>query len=110
MTFLSENTSGKYAVIFTARLTKQLGGYEDAVSMLRARLKEHEGFLGLESVSDEQGEEITISYWDNERSIRQWRDDPEHQEIRNKYRTKWYAHFKVRVVRIEREYEMSSNG
>ncbi len=106
MIILDANTNGKFAVIFTARLTKQLEGYDDAVSLLRNKLNGHEGFIGLESVADADGNEITISYWESEASIKRWKLDEDHQAIRYKHRTHWYRSFKVRIAQISREYKM----
>ena len=60
------------------------------------------GFLGFESARDGLG--ITVSYWLDEESIRLWKNNLFHAEARNQGREKWYAEFKVRVAKVERDY------
>ncbi|MCL4129293.1 UNVERIFIED_CONTAM: hypothetical protein GTU68_037595 [Idotea baltica] len=61
------------------------------------------GFLGVESAREEVG--ITVSYWDSLESIKNWKFNMEHTEARNKGRTLWYKHFKVRICKVERDYD-----
>ena len=60
------------------------------------------GFLGIESVRDGLG--ITISYWKDEASIAAWKANVDHQLAQQLGREKWYASFKTRVCRVERDY------
>ena len=39
-------------------------------------------------------------------AIKNWREHFEHTQARNKGRETWYAAFKVRICKVEREYCM----
>ena len=66
-------------------------------------LVEHQdGFLGFESASKDLG--ITVSYWKDLDAIKKWRENAEHSVARKQGRKEWYASFKVRIARVERDY------
>ncbi len=60
------------------------------------------GFLGMESARDGVG--ITVSYWRDLESIRNWKAELEHKEAQRLGREKWYSAFKTRIARVERDY------
>ena len=65
--------------------------------------KQQPGFLGIESARNEIG--ITVSYWKDLESIRQWKQHAEHQLAQKMGKEKWYSHYKTRICKVEREYE-----
>lgn len=91
-----------YAVIFTSLRTEGDKGYSDMADKMEELAKQQPGFLGMESVREELG--ITVSYWKDLESIRQWRENVEHQVAQRKGRETWYSHFKVRIAKVERDY------
>jgi len=60
------------------------------------------GFLGVESAREDIG--ITVSYWRDLASIKHWKQVADHLEAQKLGRGKWYANYKVRVARVERDY------
>lgn len=93
-----------YAVIFTSRRTESDEGYDAASDAMVALAAQQPGFLGIESARDADGLGITVSYWDSEASIANWRRHAEHAAIREHGRNRWYSHYEVRVSRVERAY------
>lgn len=93
-----------YAVIFTSRLGVYDADYERTAERMAELAKTMPGFLGIESARGEDGLGITVSYWKDEDSIRHWRDNAEHADARRRGRNEWYAHFELRVARVERAY------
>ena len=91
-----------YAVIFTSLRTDIEDGYSDMSARMLELAKKQPGFLGVESARQQVG--ITVSYWVDLEAIKQWRDHPEHRKAQKHGRDKWYDAFKVRVVRVEKEY------
>jgi heme-degrading monooxygenase HmoA len=95
-----------FAVIFTSIKNGPDDGYE-AMSEAMVRLaKEQDGFLGVESSRTELG--ITVSYWTSLEAIRNWKADTRHQVAQKSGREKWYKNYKVRICKIERDYEFNS--
>ncbi len=102
------DTNGKYAVIFSAQRTTVSEGYAEALELLRGKLPTIEGYIGMESAENSAGYEITVSYWEDQSAILRWASDTDHLNIRSANKNKWYENFKVRVVKIEREYGMGA--
>lgn len=94
-----------YAVIFSSRRRGGDGdGYAEAAARMEELVAAQPGFLGAESSRDGDGFGITVAYFDNEDSIRAWREHEEHARTRQRGREHWYARFEVRVAKVERAY------
>ncbi len=98
-----EIRSEHYAVIFTAELSDDLEGYEDAARHIRALAAQQPGFLGVESVMEGHSE-ITVSYWESAEAIRAWKQHPQHLRNQQMGRSRWYRYYDVRICRVERVY------
>lgn len=92
-----------YAVIFTSIQTENLEGYAEMATFMETLAKQQPGFLGMESARNEIG--ITVSYWQNLENIKNWKANVDHVTAQKKGREKWYSHYKVRICKVEREYE-----
>ncbi|MCG3749249.1 antibiotic biosynthesis monooxygenase [Amycolatopsis sp. Poz14] len=93
-----------YAVIFTSRRTDGDRGYAERAAYMAELAAKQPGYLGINSVRDESGLGITVSYWQDEESIAGWRTNLEHTETRDQGRAEWYREFDVQVSRVERAY------
>lgn len=91
-----------YAVIFTSTRTETTEGYDDASARMVELASQQPGFLGYESARDENGLGITISYWESEEAIANWRRDAEHRIAQSRGRSEWYSEFVTRVAKVER--------
>ena len=90
-----------YAVIFTSLRSEGDHGYEDVARKMVELASKQPGFLGMESAREEVG--ITVSYWADLESIKQWKNHIEHQYAQRLGREKWYAAFTIRIARVERD-------
>ena len=91
-----------YAVIFTSVRTEGDNGYRKIADRMLQLASRQTGFLGVESVREEMG--ITVSYWSDLDSIKQWKENIEHRDAQKRGREKWYSSFRVRILKVEREY------
>lgn len=91
-----------YAVIFTSTRTSVEEGYEETAARMVELAAQQPGFLGIESARDAEGLGITVSYWDSEEAIANWRRHAEHGEAQRSGRDRWYAEFFTRVAKVER--------
>jgi|SRR5688572_19505695 len=91
-----------YAVIFTSIRTEGDLGYAETAGRMVELAAAQPGFLGVESARNELG--ITVSYWQSLEAIKSWRKHFEHTQARNKGGETWYASFRVRICKVEREY------
>lgn len=91
-----------YAVIFTSIRTEDDNGYNDMAEKMVAMGAQQPGFLGIDSARGEDGLGITVSYWESEEAIANWRRNAEHQIAQSTGREQWYAEFVTRVAKVER--------
>jgi heme-degrading monooxygenase HmoA len=91
-----------YAVIFTSVRTEGDNGYGEAAKHMVELAAQQPGFLGIESARQEIG--ITVSYWSSLEAIKAWKENLDHREAQKRGAKDWYAKFRVRVCRVEREY------
>jgi heme-degrading monooxygenase HmoA len=93
------------AVMFTSTLKPgvaeagEYGAMADCMAALAAR---QPGYLGAESTRGADGLGITVSYWADEASVIRWKAHPEHLEAQTRGRRDWYAHYELRIARVER--------
>ncbi len=92
-----------YAVIFTSTRTEVEEGYAEMAVRMVELAKQQPGFIGLESARNEIG--ITVSYWESLEAIKAWKENTEHLFAQEKGKTTWYKNYKVRIAKVEREYE-----
>lgn len=91
-----------YAVIFTSVSTENNEGYSEMAETMETLAQKQEGYLGIESARNEIG--ITVSYWKDLASIRNWKQNMDHLEAQRKGRASWYESYTVRIALVEREY------
>jgi heme-degrading monooxygenase HmoA len=94
-----------YAVIFTSL---RRGGDDDGYAATAARMVElarrQPGCLGAESARNADGFGVTISYFASEAAILAWKNEAEHLLAQTLGKAQVYAHYEVRVARVERAY------
>jgi len=95
-----------YAVIFTSVRTEGDNGYTEMAARMIDLASQQDGFLKVESARNEVG--ITVSYWCDLESIRNWRENFDHSIAREKGRKEWYQTFKVRIAIVESDYVFES--
>ncbi|MDO3676968.1 antibiotic biosynthesis monooxygenase family protein [Paenibacillus ehimensis] len=93
-----------YAVIFSSQRSEGDHGYGKMAEKMVSLASTQPGFLGVESVRDEHGFGITVSYWDSLDAIRKWKANEEHLAAQDKGKTIWYENYITRICRVEKEY------
>lgn len=91
-----------YAVIFTSLRTDGDAGYSEMAEKMVELAAKQPGFLGVESAREDIG--ITVSYWADLESIKQWKENIEHRKAQTAGREKWYSSFKTRIAKVDRDY------
>jgi len=92
-----------YAIIFSSIRTDVKNGYSEMADRMAELAAEQDGFLGLETAREEIG--ITVSYWKDLESVKKWKANTEHLAAQEKGRFDWYKFFKIRIAKIERDYD-----
>lgn len=96
-----------YAVIFSSVRSAGDHGYGAMAERMVELAKAQPGFLGVESARGEDGFGITVSYWESEAAIADWRGQFEHRQAQAQGIAQWYEHFEIRVAKVERGHGLS---
>jgi heme-degrading monooxygenase HmoA len=83
--------------------------YLSIAASLRESLKDRPGFISIErfqSVTD-QNKLLSLSFWDTEQAIEEWRNLFEHRIAQKKGRRELFAKYRIRVARVSRDYTES---
>ena len=95
-----------YAVIFTSRHGDDTEDYGEMADRMVELAGTMPGYLGIESVKNDEGQGITVSYWETEEAIRNWKANADHRVAQETGRTRWYEEYALRIARVERAYGM----
>lgn len=104
---MSSSFTPYYAVVFTSKRKANIEGYQEMAKLMAELASKQKGYLGLESAYTELG--ITVSYWESLEAIKNWKQQSDHLIAQLKGRTDWYSWYRVRICKVEREYEFFSS-
>jgi heme-degrading monooxygenase HmoA len=93
-----------YAVIFTSQRTEGENGYGLMAERMIELATEQTGFLGAESVRNNSGFGITVSYWKTLENISAWKQHSEHRIAQESGKSLWYQDYHLRISKVERAY------
>lgn len=96
-----------YAVIFTSVRTDVEDGYQEMNELMMQKAKVYPGYLGFEAAREEIG--IAVSYWQTLSDIKAWKEDVDHQMAQSRGRAEWYSSYRIRIARVERDYDFDQN-
>ncbi len=93
-------------VIFTSRRTPSHDAEYEALSARMVELvRDHPGFVEMTSVRDPRTREgVTVAYFTDEASVRDWKAHVEHAEAQRRGITELYEAYRVTVANVERDY------
>lgn len=98
-----------FAVIFTSQRTKADDrGYEAMAGAMVELAQQQPGYLGIETARGEDGVGITVSYWQDEDAVKNWKQVAKHLAAQKLGREKWYQWYNIRVARVERGYSFKA--
>lgn len=101
------------AVIFEAFPAKEKWDrYLDIAAELRPELSKIEGFISIErfhSIADPE-KVLSLSFWDNEECIMQWRNIELHRIAQAEGRKSIFEDYRIRVAHVVRDYTLADRG
>lgn len=96
-----------YVVIFRAKTRVLDGEYSKVAARMRDLALNQFGCIEFQAVT-EGNNEIAVSYWSDEESIRAWKSHSEHVLAQQLGRERWYESYVVQVAQITREYRVGT--
>ena len=98
-------------VIFEAFPSKgKWDEYLDIAAKLRPELNKIEGFISIERFQSIANPEkvLSLSFWENEESIAQWRNIELHRAAQAKGRKSIFEDYRIRIANVVRDYSLTS--
>ena len=90
-------------ILFRSRLTAQAG---DDYSRMADAMFEHArtfpGFVDVKSFTADDGERLTVVWWQDEQTLKVWATDAKHRVAQQLGRDRWYEYYKMDVAEIVR--------
>jgi heme-degrading monooxygenase HmoA len=96
-----------YAVVFTAMHTDDTEGYLEMAGEMVELASKTPGFIGIEAAEMESAGELSVTYWRDEESIRQWKANIDHLVAQRLGRERWFESYSIRVAKVERAYDFA---
>jgi heme-degrading monooxygenase HmoA len=90
-------------ILFRSRLTAHAGDdYHRMADAMFARAKTFPGFIDVKSFTADDGERLTVVWWQDEETLKAWAGDNAHRVAQEAGREKWYEYYKMDVAEIVR--------
>ena len=101
------------AVIFELQPNEgRTGDYFDLAAALRSQLDAIDGFISIERFQSlgDPGRYLSLSFWENEAAVTQWRNTAEHRAAQAAGRAGILAHYRLRIAEVTRDYGLSERA
>jgi len=96
-----------FAVIFEVK-PNEAGNekYIEFAGQLRKFLEDRPGFISIERFQSliEEGKVLSLSFWEDERSIENWRNQIEHRTAQKSGKDSLFESYRIRVAKVVRDY------
>ena len=90
-------------ILFRSKLTASAGDdYARMAEAMDAHARTFKGFVDVKAFKAEDGERLTVVWWEDEESLRGWATDVKHRAAQQLGREKWYEYFKLEIAQIIR--------
>lgn len=90
--------------LFRSRLTELAGqDYHETAAELAERARTYPGYVAMKSFKADDGERLTVVWWENEELMQAWRRDARHVQAQKLGRERWYHYYHLEVATVTRE-------
>jgi heme-degrading monooxygenase HmoA len=89
-------------VLFRSKLVDAPDGYAEMAQEMEDLAKTMPGFIDVKAFTADDGERLTVVWWENEETLRGWRENVRHRIAQRTGREKWYRYYKLEVAEVVR--------
>jgi len=90
-------------ILFRSRLTDTAGDdYARMADAMLAHARTFPGFVDVKSFKADDGERLTVVWWQDEETLKAWASDSKHRAAQHAGRERWYEYYKMDVAKIVR--------
>jgi len=85
-------------VLFRSALTDEAGDdYSAMAEAMLERARSFPGFVAFRRYAGEDGERLSVIWWEDHETLAAWRDDAKHRAAQTLGREKWYRWFQLEI-------------
>ena len=95
-------TSRMLIVLFRSKLVDAPEGYAEMADEMEALARTMPGFIDVKAYKAEDGERLTVVWWQDEETLRAWRTNARHLVAQKTGREKWYQYYNLEVAEVVR--------
>ena len=91
-------------VLFRSKLvaTASTDGYDEMAQEMDDLARTMPGFIDVKSFKADDGERLTVVWWQDEETLRAWREQARHRVAQRTGRERWYEYYKLDVAEVIR--------
>jgi len=89
-------------VLFRSKLVEAPDGYAEMAQEMLDLARTMPGFIDVKSFKADDGERLTLVWWEDEETLRGWRTNARHLVAQKTGRERWYAYYKLEVAEVKR--------
>ena len=95
-------------ILFRSKLTGAAGAdYSTMSDRMLELARSAPGFVDMRNYGSEDGERLTVVWWENQETLEKWREDPRHRAAQETGRRIWYEYYDMEVAEVVRESRFS---
>jgi heme-degrading monooxygenase HmoA len=89
-------------ILFRSKLVDAPDGYAEMAQEMLDLAKTMPGFVDVKAFKADDGERLTVVWWQDEETLRAWRTQTRHRVAQNAGRERWYEYYKIDVAEVQR--------
>ena len=89
-------------VLFRSKLVDQPDGYAEMAQEMLETAKGMPGFIDVKAFKADDGERLTLVWWEDEETLRAWRTHARHLVAQKAGRERWYEYYNLEVAEVIR--------
>src|SRR5215471_13487656 len=89
-------------VLFRSKLVPEPDGYAEMAQEMLDAARSMPGFIDVKAFKAEDGERLTLVWWQDEETLRAWRTHARHLVAQKTGRERWYESYTLEVAEVVR--------
>ena len=89
-------------VLFRSKLVPEPDGYAEMAQEMLDAAKGMPGFVDVKAFKADDGERLTLVWWQDEDTLRAWRTHARHLVAQQTGRERWYEYYDLEVAEVIR--------
>jgi heme-degrading monooxygenase HmoA len=90
-------------VLFRSKLVDAPDGYDAMAVEMENLARTMPGFVDVKAFKSDDGERLTVVWWENEETLKGWRENVRHRVAQRRGREQWYEYYKLEVAEVVRQ-------